>query len=254
MHALLYVFPYSAILLEGLLLWRLIRHGQCIRYPHVTLFVAFDLLSNIVLFLIDRSRPAWFADAYWRIASISLFLRFLVNWEFFRGVFPRRSTLHDIASRIVVTVVLSTLPAIGFLGWKQASSLPYVYLHFSPAVEQYVSLGQAVLLLAAAAIAWYYRIPLGKNLRGLSLGFGIFLLLRVVNFASLQVFRGFGSYWRVLTPMTFIGMVAIWLWAFWQFAPSPERWSMDEISHTQWKTEWQQLWVRIRKALPGGTC
>jgi len=252
MHALRYLFPCSAILLEGLLLWRLARHGQCIRYPHVTAFVAFDLLSNIVLFLIDRSRPEWFADAYWRIASISLCLRFLVNWEFFRGIFPRRSTLYDIASRIVMTVVLFTLPAIVFLGWKQASSLPYLYLHFSPVVEQYVSLAQALLLLATAAVAWYYRIPLGKNLRGLGLGFGIYLLLRVVNFASLQLLRGFSSYWRVLTPMTFVGMVVLWFWAFWEYAPPPRRESADGIPCPQWKMEWLHVWVRIRKLLRVG--
>jgi hypothetical protein len=252
MHPFLYLFPCLAILLEGLLLWRLSKHRLWICYPHLTVFVVFDFLSNIVLFPIYRYKPDWFAEVYWRIASISLFLRFLVNWEFFRGVFPRRSTLHDIGWKMLLTVELAAVPAFALVSWRQASSLPYLYLHSSPIVEQYFCLAQTAFLLTPAIVAWYYRIPLGRNLRGLCLGFGIYLLMRTVNFASLQAFRGFLTYWRLLTPTMFIAMIAVWLWAFWEFAPSPEPTSLGEAQNSQWKKEWQHLWIKTMAVLRRG--
>src|SRR6266581_530196 len=163
MHPLLYLFPCSAILLEGMLLWRLSKHGLASRYPHLTVFVLYRFLGDAILFPINHYKPDWFAVAYWRLEAITLSLQFLVNWEF---------------------------------------------------------------------------------LRGLCLGFGIYLLARSMNFASLQVFRGFAPYWRLLTPMTFIAMIAVWLWAFWEYAPSSEQASLDEDQYSQWKTEWQHLWSR----------
>ena len=252
MSLFLYALPCSAVVLEGLLLWRLSRARVCTRYPHLTVFVVFDFLCNVILFPIHRYRPDWFAELYWRIASISLFLRFLVNWEFFRGVFPRRSTLHDIAWKMLLTVELGALPVIVVLSWTQASSAQYLYQYFSPVVEQYFCLAQAILLLTPATVAWYYRVLLGRNLRGLCFGFGVYLLVRSMSFASLQVFRGFVPYWRLLTPMTFIGMIAVWLWAFWEYAPSPERARLDEDQYYQWKAEWQHLWGRTMALLRRG--
>src|SRR5947208_8174480 len=121
MSLFLYALPCSAVVLEGLLLWRLSRDRVWTRYPHLTVFVVFDFLCNAILFPIHRYRPDWFAELYWRIASISLFLRFLVNWEFFRVVFAGRSTLHVIACKLLLTVVLCVLPALVVVRWMQAS-------------------------------------------------------------------------------------------------------------------------------------
>jgi hypothetical protein len=252
MHPLLYVFPCSAILLESLLLWRLSKYGLASRYPYLTVFVLYKFLGDAILFPINHYKPDWFAVVYWRLEAITLALQFLVNWEFFRAVFPQRSTLHDIAWKMLLTVELGALPAILFLSWGQASSIHTLYLHLSPVLVQYFCLAQAILLLTPATVASYYRVPLGRNLRGLCLGFGIYLLVRSANFAGLQVFRGFFPYWRLLTPMTFIGMVAVWLWAFWKSAPSPERANVNEAQYSQWKTEWQHLWSRTMALLRRG--
>lgn len=248
----LYTLPCSAVFLECLLVWRLLKHRLWSFYPHVTLFVIYNLLADVILFPIIWYKPDWFAVTYWRLETVTLSLQFLVNWAFFRRVFPRRSTLHDIAWKVLLTVELGALPAILVLSWRQALSLHHLYLHLPPVVEQYCCLAQAILLLTPAAVARYYRLPLGRNLRGLCLGFGIYLLVRSVNFASLQAFREFIPYWRLLTPMTFITMMAIWLWAFWEYAPSPEHEGIDETQYSPWITEWQHLWDKTMTLLRRG--
>lgn len=252
MSLALYTIPCVAVLLEGVLLWRLTRRELRFRYSCLTIFVAYRLLGDLILFPVNRFKPGWFAATYWRIETIALFMQLLLNWEFYRKLFGD-SNLRDLAWKVLLATELVLLPAVLALGWNQATSVRYPFLHLSPVVEQYFSLAQCLILLATAAVAWYYRLPLGRNLRGLGFGFGAYLLLRVVDFASLQAFRGFGGYWRALTPMTFVGMVGLWLWAFWHYAPPPRHECIDEAPYLQWKLEWMHLWVRLRKLLRGGT-
>lgn len=239
MHLPLLLLPSSALLLEGLLLWRLSRHRLAAAYPYLTVFVAYDFLSNLVLFPVNYYKLVWFAGVYWRLESISIFLRFLIAWEFFRAIFAQRSALRDVAWKVLVIVELGVLPAILLLSWRQTSSLQYLYLRRFAAVEQYFSLAQALVLLAAAAVALYYRLPLNRNLRGLGFGFGIYLLVRAVNFASVQIFHQFFSYLRLLTPFTLIGMIAVWLWAFWDRPAVQERLGAYEPQNTKRSKDWQ---------------
>lgn len=248
----LYILPCSAVLLEGLILWRFSKKAMWHRYPYLVLFVAYDLLGNLVLFPIRRYKADWFAVAYWQIEWISLFLRFLINWEFFRGIFRRESALRDVGYKVLLAVELIGLPAILFLGWSQASAVRYVYMSMSPVVEQYFSLAQALLLLTPAAVARYYGLALGRNVRGLGFGFGLYALVRAMNFASLQAIRGFVPYWRFLVPASLIAMMAVWLWGFWEYAPSPALSALDEEQSYQWKIEWRRLWAKTTGLLGGG--
>ncbi len=252
MRPFLYAFPASAVVLLCLLIWRLAKRRLWSYYPYLSIFVIYRCLADVALFPIDRYRPHWFAAAYWRLEAITLALQFLVNWEFFRGLFVQHSTTQRIARKLLFIIEIGVLPAILLLGWSQASLFRNLSLPLPPVVEQYLCLAQASLLLIPAAVAWYYRIPLGRNLRGLGLGFGLYLLVRAVNFASLQAFHGFAPYWRMLTPMTFIVMIAVWLWAFWEKDGEPKGGSADEAVHSSWKMEWQFLWSRALMRLRRG--
>lgn len=251
MRPILYILPCSAVLVEVLVLWRVSKGRMWYRYPYVALYVGFDLIGNILLFPISRYKPDWFAAAFWGGQSVSMFLRFLVNWEFFRGIFGRPSVLRDIGYKVLVAVELIGLPAILYLGWSQESSVHYVYLHVSPVVEQYLSVVQALLLLTPAAVARYYSLTLGRNVRGLGLGFGLYVLVRAMNFASLQAFRGFVPYWRFLAPASLIAMMVVWLWGFWDYAPSPQLSALDEEQSHQWKAEWRRLCAKTTGLLRG---
>lgn len=248
----LYALPCSAVLLEGLILWRFSKKRTWHCYPYVAVLVVYDLFSNLVLFPIDRYKRDWFAAAYWQIESISLFLRFFINWEFFRAIFGRQSALHDVAYKVLLAAELVALPAILFLGFSQVSPVRYSLMHLSPAIEQYFSLGQALLLLTPAALARYYGLPLGRNVRGLGFGFGLCVFVRAINFAGLQSFRGFAPYSQLLEPGSFIAMLAVWLWAFWDYAPSRQLCSLNEQQSHELKTEWLRLWAKTMGLLRGG--
>lgn len=252
MRTAFYLLPSSAVLGEALLLWRLSKQRQSSRYPYLTAYVVYDLLCNLALFPTSVYKPNWFATFFWRQEMIALFLRFLLNWEFFRGLFGQWSTLRALTWRALLMVELGVLPTLLMLSWVQAPMLEGLRMHLWPVVEQYVSLAQAFLLLTPAAVASYYRLPLGRNLRGLCMGYGIYLFARSVDFASLQAFRGFAPYWQILTPVMFIGMTVVWLWAFWEYAPSSQRADLNEAQCASSEMEWRFLWDRAMMRLRRG--
>lgn len=210
-----YVIPFVGTFLEGLLCWRLAARRSWGSWPYFSIFVFYTFLRDIALFQVSRYEPRWFPAFYWRGETLSLFLRFLVIWEFFRGLFPVRSTLHDLAWKTLLTLEILALPVVFLLFWIQMSHAHTVYAHFSPLFEQYISLMQVSLLLAPAAVARYYGVALGRNMWGLGFGFGIYLAVCSIDFAGLQVSRKFLPYWHLLSPITFICMILVWLWAFW---------------------------------------
>jgi hypothetical protein len=216
-----YIIPSVGTFLEAVLCWRFASRRLWIHWPYFAVFVFFTFLRDVSLFPVSRYEPRWFAGFYWRGETISLFLRFLVVWEFFRGLFPERSSLHELAWKVLMSAELVILPALLLLSWSQTSSTHLVYAHLSPAFEQYLSLAQVLLLLGPAALARYYGVSLGRNVWGMGLGFGIYLSVCSMNFAGLQISHNFAPYWRLLSPLTFMGMIVLWLWALWDYEPTP---------------------------------
>lgn len=209
-----YALPCSGTILEGILLWRLSSQRLWRTYPFLTIFLLCVLLRDVSLFAVTWFRPDWFARFFWRTETISVFCRFLVNWEFIRSVFPKDSKLQAVAWKCLFAVEVFVLPCIVLLTWGQVSSA--LYVRRFPLFEQYLSLCQAVLLLVPAFVASYYRLEIGRRMRGVGLGFGIYASLCAANFAGLSASLGFFSVGRFLPPIISVLMFVIWLWAFCQ--------------------------------------
>jgi hypothetical protein len=251
MRFILYAIGFLGLFVEGLLLWRLLKRRQWSRYPYFSAFIAYDFLRTIFLLEAVHYQNRSFAVVYWRTEVVSLLFRFVVIWEVVRAVFSRDSTLHKLMWKVVAALMMILLPSILALSWDQALLGHYLYRYLSPAFEQYLSLVQAVLLLAPAAVARYYGIALGRNLRGLVFGFGAYLSLCAANFASLQTWSRFFPFWRFLSVLTYIGMIVVWTWAFWNYAPSARLAAAGQEECTSWAGEWHRLWISTMKLLGG---
>jgi hypothetical protein len=251
MSFILYVIGCLGVLVEGLLLWRLARRRLWSRYPYFSAFVVYDIVRTIFLLHAAYYQREWFAAAYWRTEIVSGFLRFLVIWEVLRSVFPRNSVLRKLTWRVAASLMLFLLPSVVALSYDQALFEHYLYPYLSPVLEQYISLLQAIFLLVPVAVAVFYGTALGRNLRGLVFGFGTYLSVCAANFASLQAWPGFFPVWRFLFPLTYIGMTAVWLWAFWEYAPSRELAGAGREDCTPSGGEWRRMWTSTMKLLSG---
>ncbi|MDE3171082.1 MAG: hypothetical protein KGL75_13140 [Acidobacteriota bacterium] len=142
-------------------------------------------------------------------------------------------------------------PAIVLLCWGQASLITLPVISVASIFEQYSSLAQALLLLTIAAVARYYRIPFGRNMRGLVFSLGPYLLLDSMKFASYQVFGPIRVYVELLPAILFTGMLAAWVWAFWDIAPSPQQATFCQAD-ADWKRQWTHVWKSTLSTLGRG--
>lgn len=246
------VYALSALgaFLEGLLLFRLFQRGLFKRYPFFSAFVLYDFLRTLVVAGLSHFWPRLYAPLYWYTEMLALAFLVAIIWEIERSIFVTRPGLTRVAKESLLAVGVLFVPAVIGLSWSQASVFRYPYEIVSPLFEQYLTVTLALLLLCIAGLARYYRVRLGKNMRGLIFGLGLYLSLYALNFAGLQFIQGFLRYWQILSPVAYIGLAAFWLWSFWEFAPAPEPPSQLVDSHS--KEVWNELWTATTGAIRRG--
>lgn len=247
MGAFFYFFPFLGVALEGLLLWRLSRWQMWRHYPLFATYVLYDLLRTLTLFAVTRYHWEWYATVYWRTEVIALLLRFLVVWEVFRQIFPARSPLYRLVSKGSLFVQLALLPSFIALSGNLTTFRLYKSLY--PVLEQGLSLVQAILVAVPLLAAKYYGVSLGRNVWGLAIGFGMYVSVCALNFATFQLKASFVPYWRFLVPATFVGMVAMWTWAFWIYAPNAVAASLDRAVAVEWLERWERAWTQAMSSL-----
>jgi len=240
-NVVFYMNPVVCELLEGLLLWRLYHNAAILRYPYLCSFVCYDFLRTPALLLVAHFWHGTFRSFYWYTDVPAQFLHFLILWEAVRVLFPPDSSLRQVGWKALVAAEAIVVPTSIFLCYGQAwlvalpsKTVPYIF-------EQYSSLAQALLLMAIAGVARYYRIPFGRNARGLIFSLGPYLLIDSLSFASDEVFRTFARHLELLPAASFTAMIAVWLWAFWKFAPSPYA-AVAHQPDLYWKHQWNSVW------------
>ena len=87
------------------------------------------------------------------------------------------------------------------------------------------SLTKAFLIIVLLGAARLYRLPLGKNVSGMMLGFATYLAINIANIVLAERYgsAGYAGIFGLVGPVSFILALAIWNVALWQYEPvSPE--------------------------------
>jgi len=97
---------------------------------------------------------------------------------------------------------------------------------FSPAdtyaeLERYLRVVQAALLVTIVSLLAYYAIPIGRNVKGMILGYGFFLGMTVMHLA-LRSYLGiaFEPVWRHLGWVSYSVALLIWCSTLWSYHPN----------------------------------
>ena len=81
---------------------------------------------------------------------------------------------------------------------------------------------QAMFICGLLAVIFYYGIGMGRNMKGMIMGYGLYILtsllsLAVRSYAGTQV----DQIWHVVQPFSFNISLVIWLVALWSYCPDP---------------------------------
>ncbi|MCI0724054.1 MAG: hypothetical protein L0338_34605 [Acidobacteria bacterium] len=235
----------AGLFLELLIVFRGWRTRAFQHYPYFYTYLAYVVLRTVCLYVLLQLKHPAYASVYWHTNTVSLVLFFLVPLEILRHVFRPSHAVKQLAGYVFVAVLL--LFGLWILFDSTSPNTFYADL------ERKLSLAHGVCLLTILLLGRFYALPLGRNVWGLALGFGIYVSVSILNFSALDLLKSFLPVWQLVRPISFDAMLAVWAWALWSPSSSPEpvvaspQLSMPIMS--QWQQRWDDLLTVMRKGI-----
>ena len=205
----------AGLLMESAILVRAI---QCKSFGKYSLFYTY-IFTVLVVSAAFYVSPWLYLRFYWPSEFITAALGCGVIVEISRHVFAHHISLDRFARWIAIT----TFGAIFFVFAIHVFLLPHWKPAANPAdLERDLRVAEAIALLTIVFLTGYYGIEIGKNMRGMILGFGVYVGASMISLTlRLFVGVGFSPVWKIIQPSSYIAALLIWAVALWSYVPVP---------------------------------
>jgi len=101
---------------------------------------------------------------------------------------------------------------------------------------------QVLVLMSILAVVLYYRIAIGRNVKGMILGYGLFIGTNVMNLALRSyVGSGYHPVWEFVKSYSYVASVVVWTVTLWSYQPNP----IPELP-TRVESDYETLALRTR--------
>lgn len=215
-----HLLSWSGPALELLILLRAARSRFIRKYPffysYIFCVLIIDCVSNPVHGFDHSHYTVW----YWA----TQFLTLIVGYGIILEISNHALEAYPGAERCSRYLVIALFAII--FGYVAVQGL--LSTHWSPAatnaeLERDLRMVQALLLVSILFVVSYFRIALGKNLKGIILGYGLFLGTSVIILA-IQSYAGksFQAIWNISQPFFYLASLVFWTVALWSYQPNPE--------------------------------
>lgn len=211
---------WSGITIEAVVLARGLYSRLPKQYPAFYAYLLFVWLQSLLRFSIYYSRPLLYPKIYWTTEYLGVLAGCTVVFEIYRvGLRAYAGTARLARNLLAFVLILAFVKATIETGnnplwWSTATTLD---------LELALRVVQALALLALVVLFLYYAIPFGRNLRGILLGYGLFLVENVVffSFAS-KNWEAFRAFWAHIHPASYFVVLLVWAGHLWSYVPNPE--------------------------------
>jgi hypothetical protein len=203
--------------LEVLLLIRAWQCGLLRRYPLFYAYIFFVVVQDVPRFLTLRWNEKAYDYVYWTTEYLAVAAGCAVVFEIYRIALYS----YPGAARIIRNVLMFVFAMAFAKGlantanfhqwWEEATAL---------GVERTVRTVQGIAIIALVSLFLAYSIPFGKNLRGILLGYSLFIAGRVIclTFVSPQG----RDFWFYAYSASYAVVLSLWLAHLWSYHPVPE--------------------------------
>ena len=209
----------TAIALEVVILLRGALTGLLKKYPLFFTYIACVLLKEIIGLLTRAWAPKLYEPLYWPADLATILASYAVIVEIFRWSTHHKPGIRRLTQRALLTVFALT---VAF------AASNFVHGKFSSPSRAVAALGrdlryvEAGVLLLMLWLLLRYRIPLGRNLLGLLIGYSFWVGINVVNLAFWFVpGNEFSNLLRGLLPTTYVFTLGVWCVTLWSAYPEP---------------------------------
>src|SRR5215475_15804523 len=173
-----YSLWFATILLELVLLWRSLRGDYFKRYPIFYSYISFVFLQSVARFTVYHLKPDWYGSVYWFTEFVAIIAGCSVVFEFCQLGLRGYPGVAKLARAGLLAGFLFTFSKVLFTARQGADG-------WTPALtfllERDLRFVQIAAMSILVAIVLVYRIPTGRNLKGIILGYGVYLALTVTN-------------------------------------------------------------------------
>jgi hypothetical protein len=210
---------WAGVFLEVLILVRGTRAALFSKYPGFYFYLASVAVVELSRLIAFRQFPNVYPLVYWNTQFVSLVVGCVVIFEVYRtGLkeFPGTARMARNLLALVFAFVFSKAVLTAADGTSWLAALTAMKL------ERDLRLVQAGALLALVVAFAVYKIPLSTNLKGILLGYGLFVSMSVVQLTVMVrsgvVFQGI---WKNLRPIGYLLMLCLWVVALWSYQEAP---------------------------------
>jgi hypothetical protein len=201
------------IVVEGLLLVRAMGTGLFRRLPlfygYIACVFAKDLLSIPIYKHLPSLYPAFYYTAELILAAM--------GYGILAEIYSRSLEAYPGVARFfrIFFVVVFLAVVIG-VGVATLGTGPASFDRVVAGLEQYLRQFQALLLSCLLVLFMYYRVGVGKNLRGLVIGYSLLVGSEVITLTfALNASTGFGALMRQAEPAFYLISLFVWMASLW---------------------------------------
>jgi hypothetical protein len=203
---------WLGIFLECLLLFRGVRSRVLTRFPIFYGYIFFVLLQT--LFLLAVQRTTSYALLYWESQALALAIGSLVIFEIYRVGLRRYPGTAKIARNLLFLVFALTIAKV--IVNQGNSGTVWGLAGTTAELERNLRIVQACSLSALVVALLLYRIPIGRHLKGILIGYGLFVVSSVIQLSLLSnLGTSFQKVWTYLQPISYLIFLVIWTAALW---------------------------------------
>jgi hypothetical protein len=204
---------WACISLEVLLLIRAMRGRSLQTFPlfycYILLVLTIDLISTPVYICYPSAYPLFYWTTELFLAAISYGVLVEIYNQSLKN-YPGVGRFFRIFLLVMFFVAAIKVSAASL------TSVPVSFGHAVAELERSLRQLQAVLLCCLLGLFVYYKIAVGKNLRGLIIGYSLVVSTEVIMLAfAFYPAAGFDPLMRKIEPMLYAISLFIWLSALW---------------------------------------
>lgn len=206
------------LLLVGLVL-RCVQTRSYRNYPAFFSYLVYVLLENVASFLVYVFLKEHYKAFYWNSQVLSIIVGYFVIWEIYSRTLHHSPGAKKMARSILLLAFVILL----------ARYISSTVLRISGEVENLALLErdlrsvQVFLISGIVLLIGYYQIPIGRNMRGIITGYGLYVGTVMAGLAIQNyLYEQFGVWSETLLPVSYVVALGIWLQALWVHDPVPK--------------------------------
>jgi hypothetical protein len=210
---------WGSIALETMLLVRGLRGKLLARYPVFYSYILFVWLQSLLRFSIYHARPQLYLPVYWITEYSAVLIGCGVVFEIFRVGLAAYPGTARMARNLLAFVFVMALTK----GLVETWNNPHWWsVTTTIEFERALRTAQSLAIIALVVVFLFYSIPFGRNLRGILLGYGLFVGTSVIQLTFVASSGGrFYSFWHHVNPGSYFVVLGLWMAHLWSYAPNP---------------------------------